>query len=164
MNIMTKTPCDHTSVGILVFRDGKLLIIDRKRPPFGLAAPAGHVDTHGNQDDSKEEQFEQAARNELEEETGLTAISLKLIDEGRMENPCRRPGGDWHYWRIYQAKATGELQPSLEETRGHVWCSREQMAGLLNNEPIMMEHGEISLEPVWRDWFARINVLERFLD
>lgn len=161
---MAKAPCDHTSVGILVFRDGKLLIIDRKRPPLGLAAPAGHVDKHGNSDDSEEKQYEQAAINELEEEAGLTATSLTLIDEGRMENPCRRPDGDWHYWRIYQAKADGELRPSTEETRGHFWCSKEQMAALLNNESVTMDHGKIGLEPVWRDWFTRINVLERFLN
>ena len=157
-----KEPCDHTSVGILVFRDGKLLIIDRKRPPLGLAAPAGHVDKHGNLGDSEEKQYEQAAINELKEEVGLDAVSLTLIDEGRMENPCRRSGGDWHYWRIYLAEAGGELEPSTEETKGHLWCSKEQVASLLNKELIMMGHGEIGLEPVWRDWFTRINVLERF--
>lgn len=159
---MAKAPCDHTSVGILVFRDGKLLIIDRKRPPLGLAAPAGHVDKHGDPNDPEEKQYEQAAINELKEEAGLTATSLTLIDEGRMENPCRRPGGDWHYWRIYHAEAEGELQPSTEETRGHFWCSKEQMAALLDNESVRMDHGEIGLEPVWRDWFERINVLKQF--
>lgn len=159
---MTKAPCDHTSVGILVFQDEKLLIIDRKRPPLGLAAPAGHVDKHGNPDDPEEQQYEQAAGNELEEETGLSAISLTLIGEGRKENPCRRPDGTWHYWRIYQAEAVGELRPSTEETRGHFWCSRKQMVDLLNNQSVTMNHGEIGLEPVWRDWFTEIDILSRF--
>lgn len=161
---MAKEPCDHTSVGVIVFLNGELLIIDRMLPPLGLAAPAGHVDKHGNPDDPEEQQYEQAAVNELEEETGLKATSLTLIDEGRMENPCRRPGGDWHYWRIYLAEAEGELRPSTEETRGHLLCSKEQMADLLNNESITMDHGKIGLEPVWHEWFTRIKVLEMFPD
>lgn len=161
---MTKVHCDHTSVGVLVFKGDKLLIIDRKRPPLGLAAPAGHVDKHGNPEDSEAKQFEQAARNELEEEVGLTATRLTLLAEGQMDNPCRRPGGDWHYWRIYEAQAIGDLNPSEEETRGHFWCSREQMRALLDNESVTMGHGEIGLEPVWRDWFSRINVLGLFPD
>lgn len=159
---MAKSPCDHTSVGVLVFQDGELLIIDRKRPPLGLAAPAGHVDKHGDPSDSEEKQFEQAAINELEEETGLVATSLKLIAEERMENPCRRPDGSWHYWRIYQAEATGELNPSTEETRGHFWCTRQQMKQMLDEVPIQLERGPAGLEPVWLDWFTKINIMEYF--
>lgn len=155
-------PCDHTSVGILVFRDGKLLIIDRKRPPLGLAAPAGHVDKHGNPDDSEISQFETAARNELEEEAGLQATSLTLIGEGRKENPCRRPDGTWHYWRIYRTEALGELKPSTEETRGHFWCTRDQMADLLKGKSITMSRGEAGLEPVWHDWFTELDILLQF--
>lgn len=159
---MKKSLCDHTSVGILVFRDGKLLIIDRKRPPLGLAAPAGHVDKHGDPNDSEEKQFEQAAINELKEETGLIATSLSLISEERMENPCRRPDGTWHFWRIYHAKAVGKLNPSTEETRGHFWCTHEQMEHLLAGVPIQLERGPAGLEPVWLDWFTKIDILSYF--
>ena len=159
---MAIAPCDHTSVGVLVFRDKKLLIIDRRRPPLGLAAPAGHVDKHGNPDDSKEKQYEKAAIEELREEAGLKATSLKLIAEGRKENPCRRPGGSWHHWCIYSAEAVGELKPNTEETRGHFWCSREQMEGLLAGTPVQMERGAAGLEPVWRDWFAEVDILSLF--
>ncbi len=160
---MTIAPCDHTSVGIIVFRVGELLIIDRKRPPFGLAAPAGHVDKHGNIDDPEEAQFERAAIEELEEETGLVATSLTLIGEGRKDNPCRRSGGSWHYWRIYRAETTGDLRPSTEETRGCFWCSYEQMRLLLDGKTIQMSYGEASLEPVWREWFLRLNMLDKFI-
>ena len=95
--------CDHKSVGILVMRDGKLLLIERKKPPFGFAPPAGHIDEHGG--------FEEAAINELKEEVGLDVLSLKLAAEGRKENPCRR-GSAWHYWldRDYDlGKASSKL-------------------------------------------------------
>ena len=36
--------CDHTSVGMLVWKNKKILLIERKKAPFGFAPPAGHVD------------------------------------------------------------------------------------------------------------------------
>ena len=159
---MTIEPCDHTSVGILVFQDGKLLLIDRKRPPLGLAAPAGHVDKHGDPVKAEELRFQKAAVEELQEETGLIAISLELVAEGRKENPCRRPGGDWHYWRIYKAGVMGELKPSTEETRGHMWCSVDQMRQLLGGTSIQMPMGPAGLEPVWSKWFTEIDIISMF--
>lgn len=159
---MTIEPCDHTSVGIIIFRDGKLLLIDRKRPPLGLAAPAGHVDKHGDHADTEETQFEKAAQQETLEETGLTVTSLKLVAEGRKENPCRRPDGAWHYWRIYRAEVQGELRPSTEETRGHFECSIEEMIDLLAGNSMTTKYGEAGLEPVWKQWFNEINVLDHF--
>jgi len=147
--------CDHTSVGVLVFRDDKLLLIDRKRPPFGFAAPAGHVDDHGNPNDTEEERYEKAAVAELKEETGLIATSLTLVAEGRKDTPCRR-GGAWHYWRIYRAETTGDLQLSDEETHGHLWCSKEQIKELLAGKPVRIEGKEAYLEPVWREWLSEL--------
>lgn len=155
--------CDNTSVGILVFQNDKLLLIDRKKPPFGFAAPAGHVDDHGDTEDPEEKRYEQAALDELEEETGLRAGELVLWAEGRMENLCRRPGGNWHYWRIYVAtEVTGTLRPSEDETKGHFWCSGEQMSRLLGGNPVQLDGREIILEPVWKEWFLERGVLSLF--
>jgi 8-oxo-dGTP pyrophosphatase MutT (NUDIX family) len=159
---MSMQPCDHTSVGILVFRNDALLLIDRKKPPFGLAAPAGHVDAHGAGAVSEAAQFEQAAREELQEETGLTATSLRLITEGRKDTACRRPEGSWHYWRIYEADTTGELHPSVEETSGALWATRAQMETLLSGGSVVLEGREVKLEPVWMEWFKELDVLSRF--
>lgn len=166
MNNVTSIPrCDNTSVGILVFQDNKLLLIDRKKPPYGFAAPAGHVDDHGDPEDSEEKRFEYAALEELEEETGLHAGELTLWAYGRMENPCRRPGGSWHYWRIYIAgKVTGTLRPSKDETKGHFWCSGSNMWYLLGGHPLKIEGREVILEPVWKEWFRLRGVLHLFPD
>ncbi|MES2226089.1 MAG: NUDIX domain-containing protein [Patescibacteria group bacterium] len=150
-------PCDHTSVGVLAFREGKLLLIDRKKPPYGLAAPSGHVDDHGAASASEEARYQKAAIDELREETGLTATTLTLVLEGRKENPCRR-GGDWHYWRIYTAETTGEVHASEDETRGHLWCDPGQMSSLLASAVVQTEHGEIGLEPVWKEWLASTKI------
>src|SRR3546814_880586 len=91
--------CDHTSVGMLVWRADKLLLVERRKPPFGYAPPAGHVDDHGS--------FEEAAHAELEEEVGLHIKSLELLAEGRKDNECRRENGTWHYWKVYKVSAVG---------------------------------------------------------
>ncbi|NCN52737.1 NUDIX hydrolase [Candidatus Parcubacteria bacterium] len=159
---MPSKKCDNTSVGIITFVDGALLLIDRAKPPFGLAAPAGHVDDHGNPDDSQERRFGAAAREELQEETGLIVTKLMLIGKGVKENPCRREGGSWHYWQIYLAETEGEIRPSEEETKGYRLFTKEETKQLLAGGTFEMAHGEVSLEPVWQDWFMELKILNWF--
>lgn len=151
--------CDHKSVGMFVWKDEKLLLIERAKFPFGFAVPAGHVD--------EDLAFEDSARRELKEETGLDAIELELIAEGRRENPCRREGGTWHYWKIYRVDVTGELDRSEEETRNANWYSKEQLQ-MLGDRTGKYLHKDISeeeweqnpgLEPVMYDWFKELNVI-----
>jgi len=101
--------CDNTSVGMLVWRNEKVLLIGRKSPPFGFAPPAGHVDGDST--------FEDAARRELKEEVGLDAKNIELVAEGRKENHCRREGGDWHYWKIYKIEALGGIIANQDATK-----------------------------------------------
>ena len=101
--------CDNKSVGVIVRKEDKILLIERKKFPHGFACPAGHVDDHGS--------FEDAARDELREEVGLTIVGLKLLTETRKENKCRREGGDWHYWKVYEAQTSGDLERSESETK-----------------------------------------------
>src|SRR5947207_2446167 len=103
-NPVNATICDHTSVGVLVRRGSDLLLIERKRPPYGFAPPAGHVDHRPT--------WEDAARAELCDEVGLSAGPLILIFEGRKNNHCRRTGGNWRYWKVYSATASGVLRPN----------------------------------------------------
>jgi ADP-ribose pyrophosphatase YjhB (NUDIX family) len=111
--------CDNTSVGMFIWKDGKLLLIERMKFPFGFAVPAGHVDNHGS--------FENAAKEEVEEEVGLEVTELKLIAEGRRENVCRRPGGSWHYWKLYETKVQGDLKPSQDETKKAGWYTKDEI-------------------------------------
>ena len=133
--------CDHRSVGMMVWREGKLLLIERKKFPLGFAVPAGHVD-----DDVS---FEDAARRELREEVGLVATELELIYEGRQENPCRREGGTWHYWKIYKVEAEGELKRSEEETKQAGWYSLEEIKSEMRDK----------LEPIMQELFKEIKLL-----
>lgn len=151
--------CDHTSVGVLVWQTGKLLMIERRKRPFGISPPSGHVDEHGS--------FEDAARNELKEEVGLAATKLTLVRSGAHANPCRRTDGNWHYWRIFEAEASGALEPSEGETKGARWYNLAEMALLLQRTR-EYQAGRISetewqaqpgIEPVWREIFEELNLI-----
>ncbi len=142
---MTTTPtkkCDHTSVGMMVWHDDKLLLIERIKFPFGFAIPAGHVDGDAT--------FEDAARRELGEEVGLNTIKLELLLDIRKENPCRREDGTWHHWKIYKVDANGELSRSLEETKQAGWFSISEIKQLAEKS---------QLEPVMYELFKELSII-----
>lgn len=59
-------------VSASVWRDGKVLLVERAKPPKGIwAFPGGHVELG--------ETLEQAAARELHEETGMTARFTGLL-------------------------------------------------------------------------------------
>lgn len=151
--------CDNTSVGMFIWKNDKLLLIERKKFPFGFAVPAGHVDDHGS--------FEDAAREEVEEEVGLKVTNLKLIAEGRRENPCRRPGGTWHYWKQYETEVRGNLKPSQDETKKVGWYAKAEIKKLAqrtekyNNGEISEVDWELSpgLEKYFYEWVKELNII-----
>jgi len=155
---MTKK-CDNKSVGMLVWRDGTLLLIERRKPPFGFAPPAGHVDGDNS--------FEESAERELKEEVGLEAQNIKLLIEGRKENPCRREGGNWHYWKIYQVEASGEIKRSEDETKQAIFYKKNDLLLLANKTEKYLD-GSIEqddwekspgLEPIWYKWLKELKII-----
>ena len=157
---MNPKECDHTSVGMLVYDQDKLLLIERRNPPYGFAPPAGHVD-----DDSS---FEDAARRELREEVGLDTTDITLVIEGRKKNTCKRVGGKWHYWRIYEVKTQGDVQRSLGETKQVNWYDAKQIAALSSRTKLYREQ-QVSdedwqqspgIELVWYEWFTDLGIIK----
>lgn len=156
---MSSKECDNKSVGMLIRRDDQILLIERRKPPFGFAPPAGHVDDKGS--------FENAAKEEVEEEVGLAPKEIRLLMEGRKDNPCRREGGSWHYRKIYQVDTDGNIKRSEDETKQAGWFSIGQTRSLAQRTE-KYRAGEISeedwqqspsLEPVWLDWFKELGIL-----
>ena len=151
--------CDNKSVGMIVWRDNKLLLIERKRPPFGFAPPAGHVD--------RDYSFEAATERELQEEVGLTTENIELLTEGRKDNPCRRVGGNWHYWKIYKINAVGKIKRSTEETKQADWFDNGQLR-ILTQKTQKYLTGDTpeddwikdpGLEPVWLEWLKELKII-----
>jgi len=145
--------------GVLVWRDVGLSLIERRKSPFGFAPPAGHIDGNNS--------FEESAKRELKEEVGLEAQNVKLLIEGRKENPCRREGGNWHYWKIYQIEATGEVKRSKDETRQAIFYKKDDLL-LLASKTEKYDCGDISqddwekspgLEPVWYEWLKELKII-----
>jgi ADP-ribose pyrophosphatase YjhB (NUDIX family) len=156
---MVNKKCDNKSVGMLIWNGDKLLLIERRKPPFGFAPPAGHVDDFSSE--------EVAARGEVQEEVGLRVESLNLVTKGRKDNPCRREGGDHHYWWIYEVEVSGELRRNLDETKQAGWFSAGKIKGLARkteeyrNGRILNEEWEKNpgIEPVWYDFFVELGIV-----
>lgn len=148
-------PCTRRCSGMLVIRDNRLLLIERRRYPYGWAPPAGHVDPG--------ETFEEAARRELQEEVGLSTISLRRVLSVAYDNRCRRPAGDHHYWEVFFMETEGNTTRSEAETSGVKWVDRDELSKLISiSFDLLAFHSSDlawksapGLEPVW------INLLDR---
>ncbi|MFE7485013.1 NUDIX hydrolase [Streptomyces sp. NPDC057552] len=154
--------CDHTSVGVLVRSPRGLLMFQRARPPWGIAPVAGHIDNHGSP--------EQAAVTETREEVGLHITRLQLVHTQWRPNPCRRTprGPVGHQWSVFDAEASGTLQPSPRETRSPRWMTTGALqqaaqrtaayaAGELRREDWEQAPG---LEPVWCGLLSTLELID----
>lgn len=117
----------HSCVGAIIINNGKALMIDRAKFPFGWACIAGHID--GN------ETPEQALIREIKEESGYDAIDYELLFEEEIENPCSR-GIKVHYWYVYKVNVEGEIVKNVEETKNIDWIDIDKIK-------------ELKMEPVW---------------
>ncbi|MET9431718.1 NUDIX hydrolase [Streptomyces sp. NPDC003036] len=153
--------CDHTSVGVLVSGPQGLLLFERATPPAGLAPVAGHIDQHGSP--------QQAARNEVAEEVGLTVTHLHPLLTQWRPNRCRRTPTSTvgHQWWIFQAEVCGDLRPSAEEVRAPQWVHPDQLqhaalrtvdyaTGHLTRTEFEHRPG---LEPVWCHFLHALQLI-----
>lgn len=127
-----KLPCK--AVGIIVFnKEGKMLLLDRRKGFLGWACPAGHLDPG--------EHELVAAKRELFEETGLVVGGndfLKLVLWADINNPCSR-GAEAHEWWIYVMRTDNDYVELKEpdKHKGIGWFAPD-------------EADVLDLEPVWR--------------
>jgi 8-oxo-dGTP pyrophosphatase MutT (NUDIX family) len=159
----TMTPiCNNTSAGvILLSADGQSLFIQKRQKfPWGWACPAGHVD--------EGETYIRAAIRELKEETGLVASDdIHLVLEADCDNACRRPNGNWHHWRVYQASAFGQIVENKDEALFAGWYplarvkdlaerTEEYRAGRITEEEWQADPG---LEGIWYDFLKARHII-----
>ena len=177
MTDKTTPICDHASVGIIARDDqGRILLIERKKFPFGWAPPSGHLDG---------QTFQIACFNEFEEETGLKVVGAPkpvIPQNPRKYFRCRR-GGKYHDWQIFEVKWRGELKPNQDETMDARWCSTEEIQRLamktkwylwwlketkslqdeMSSAVLKMVEKEWKedpgLEPVWYEFFQELRII-----
>lgn len=159
---MTERICDNKSVGVIVSNEkDEILLLNRAKFPFGLAAPAGHIDDHGSP--------ETAAVTEVFEEVGLVIAksSLEKVIEDRLvdDNICRRQGGDYHVWNVYKAKCIGQsTKASEDETLGLGWYSMDGLQELADSTRSKRYKNTVAgaqiLELVWLDFFTELGYVE----
>lgn len=137
--------CTKKSVGVVIEKNGKFLLIDRKRFPFYWAGVAGHIESG--------ETPKNAAIKEAREEVGLKVRKLKLLIKKRKfyQNPCRR-GFKSHYWWVFRVDFSGKVKTrKKEEVKKYKWFTPEEIKK-------MAVDGR--LESVWIKIFKIIKVLK----
>jgi 8-oxo-dGTP diphosphatase len=111
-------------VSASVWRDGKVLLVERAKEPRGIwAFPGGHVEPG--------ESLEQAAARELQEETGLTAQFTGLLG---LYEVIRRDGSGLltvHYVIACYMGHAGEGEPVAASDAAAVrWADPDRLGGL----------------------------------
>jgi len=132
----------HYSVGALIEKDGKYLLIERAIYPPGYAGPAGHID--------EGETPEQALPREVWEETKLEVEDHKLLFEEELDwNKCVQ-GIDIHHWHLYDCKVSGKMKMNPKEAESIGWYSVDEIKELYEKS---------KLEEVWEYWFKKLNLI-----
>lgn len=151
--------CDHKSVGVIISnQQDEVLLLERARFPLGLAPPAGHVDEYGS--------YLNAAICEVHEEVGikldLKDLSEKIVQR-RINNICRRRGGDHHVWTIYTVKVDDRsFTADSRETNGAAWYTASEIRELID-KTLRLKHTAIQddmpvLEYIWAHLFDELSV------
>lgn len=129
----------HYSVGAIIKREGKILLIDRATPPYGFACVAGHID--------EGEDKAQALRREILEESGLELEEHQLVaEEERDGNWCGR-GIQSHYWYVFECQISGRIKAQKSEVRSIGWYRPEEIR-------------QLTLEPVWLYWLTKLSIIK----
>ncbi|TKK89287.1 NUDIX hydrolase [Herbidospora galbida] len=104
----------HETAGVFV-RDpsGRFLFFNRIAFPYALTIPAGHVE-HG-------ESPQVSAARELQEETGLRAVSLSPIATEPIDGDQCRRGADGHVWHTFLTTVGTEPPVALDEGEGDAY-------------------------------------------
>lgn len=116
---MSAKQCDHTSVGVVIWAiDGKLLAITQRNYPQAIALPAGHLDG---------DSFEQGLLREVQEEVGITVDKYRIVLSRQFDNPCKRPGGTYHHWKVYEATRWHGTMRAGSDAKEAFWISRQAL-------------------------------------
>lgn len=142
-SIKTKQGIQHFSVGAIIEKDNKILIMDRKLPPPGFAAIAGHIE--------EKETPSQALEREVKEETNLIIKSYKLLFRKTIiqKEDCVQKSKK-HKCYVYKCKTEGNLKPSKKEVKSMEFLTRKQIKKLYKQK---------KLEYIWVVIFKKLKII-----
>jgi ADP-ribose pyrophosphatase YjhB (NUDIX family) len=146
--------CNHTSVGVVPVRDGRILLGQRQKFPRKKAPCAGHVeelDGIPTGASGEEPIFRAAGVRELDEEFHLhvNARDLDPVISMSTQNRCRRDtvdgGPPWHHWWVYAVTIGPGQEPrgNGSEMTGLGWYTPAEALALPD------------LEDVWRTFLQK---------
>jgi len=140
----------------------RILIVQRREKPYGYAAPAGHLDG---------DDYPEACIREFQEKTGLKVVGepkpIQLSKGTYRRNECRREGGAYHFWRLFEVQWEGKLDHSKKETMGVGWLTIKQIK-LLGERTEKYLDGKITemnwmtqpgLEPIWYEFLKELEII-----
>jgi hypothetical protein len=149
--------CDQRSVGLLVVRDGSLLL----RAPS--AYPGGYAPVHRHCDGLT---FPETARA-LATQLGLAEPTVRGADESWRPDVCTRPQHETaertgHWWLVYWAVGQGEPQGE-----GLRWWTRKELQDLADRTVAYargaLRDGAWRAQPgvsaLWVGWLAHLRLI-----
>jgi ADP-ribose pyrophosphatase YjhB (NUDIX family) len=128
----------HYTVGAVIKKNGKYLLIERRFFPYGFAGVAGHVDYGENP--------ARTVVKEVREESGLKVTKHKLIIEKEVPGNRCIMGISVHYWYIFDCKVTGKIKGNLFETKSVKFYSVDEIK-------------KLKLEKIWRYWMTKLKII-----
>jgi 8-oxo-dGTP pyrophosphatase MutT (NUDIX family) len=131
----------HFSSGAIIERDGMVFLEDRAIPPFGFAAPAGHID-------AREDEVHALVR-EVKEETGLDVTRFQKVAEEDVGWETCSMGVDVHHWHVFRCEVEGVAKVN-DESKSGGWFSKDEIAQMRDNG---------KLEPIWKYWFEKLGII-----
>ena len=111
----------HFGAGAFVWRNGRILLLQRPRYPFAFAIPGGHMD--------ERESPKKTLRREVWEETGLRLERPRLVYHDELPGDRCRKGGDRHVWWLYEDRGIGRVRGS-DESRRLRWFRPSELRGV----------------------------------
>jgi len=116
----------HKSIGCVIIKEGKVLLLERRKFPYKFTIPAGHLE--------KGEVPSKAVKREVKEETNLKIDDIEKLFSGEIEDPCRR-GADIHNWDLfYSSSFKGELETN-DEANGYRWVKLSDLDSMNLTKP-----------------------------
>lgn len=144
-----KKKCDNTSSGVIfenfLLGGDDILLIKRFNYPEAIALPAGHLD--GDDPIS-------GAERESAEEVGLFPGELKMVFNGDISNPCKRDGGNHHYWFVFKAGFWNGKLKAGSDAKETFWASKDELIAFARRTEYFMKKYNAPYNEVGRLTFA----------